>query len=128
MVKPLVTLTLIILIGLAGDFGNVGASQKARDPVFDAFWKRFRTAVLRSDQQAVASLTKLPFLFENRQRSREQFIKIQNQLFTRKIKRCFRTGKPITEGEMYDLFCGELIFYFGKVNGEFKFLEFGVND
>jgi hypothetical protein len=73
-------------------------------------------------------MTRFPFLFESRERSRNEFVRIQNRLFTRKIRKCFAAAKPQPEGEMYDVFCGALIFYFGRVDGEFKFLEFGVND
>lgn len=124
----LLALLLLLIILPAGDLLDISASQKGRDPTFSAFWKRFRGAVVKSDRQAVASMTKFPFLFESRERSRDEFIKIQSQLFSRKIKKCFLTAKPVPEGEMYDVFCGELIFYFGKVDGEFKFFEFGVND
>jgi hypothetical protein len=50
-------------------------------------------------------------------------------LFTRKVRRCIATAKPVKEGDSYDLFCGELIFYFSKdTEGKYQFREFGVND
>ena len=83
----------------------------------------------RNDKETIANVTKLPFLYESKERDRAGFIQIFNQLFTRKIRQCIAKAKPVKEGENYDVFCGQLIFYFGKdTDGKFKFLEFGVND
>lgn len=98
------------------------------DPEFTAFLTKFRAAISGNDKAAVASMTKLPFLYENKERNREEFIRIYSELFTPKIRRCLATAKPLKEGENYDLFCGQLIFYLGKDSGEYKLLEFGVND
>ena len=98
------------------------------DPQFSAFWQRFKTALSKNDKEAVASMTKLPFLYENKPRSRAGFIRIYPQLFTPAVRRCIVRAKPLREGENYDVFCGELIFYFGKDGDEFKLLEFGAND
>jgi len=96
---------------------------------FATFWKNFKGAVARNDKQAIADVTKLPFLFDSKERDREGFLKIYSQLFTPKIRRCIGKAKATKEGENYDVFCGELIFYFGKdTDGKYKFLEFGVND
>ncbi len=98
------------------------------DPEFKRFLTRFRAAISRNDHEAVASMTKLPFLYESKERDRAEFIRIYPQLFTPRIRRCLAKAKPLKEGENYDLFCGQLIFYLGKDAGEYKLLEFGVND
>jgi len=116
----LITIVLLLLLI---------ASPAYSQSTFASFWISFKAAVARNDKQAVADLTKLPFLFDSTERDRDAFIKIYPQLFTRKLRRCLATAKPTKEGEKYDLYCGELIFYFGKdTDGKFKFLEFGVND
>lgn len=122
----LASLLVLILIGSA-IFGDVAQSQTA-EPEFTAFLTRFRAAISKNDKEAVASMTKLPFLYESKERSREEFIRIYPQLFTPAIRRCLVRAKPLKEGENYDLFCGQLIFYLGKDSGEYKLLEFGVND
>jgi hypothetical protein len=107
---------------------TLAAQPKNADPAFLKFWSNFRTAIVKNDKETVVSMTKLPFLFDNQERSRSEFLKIYDQLFTRKVKRCFATAKPLREGDNYDVFCAGLIFYFGKVDGEYKLLEFGVDD
>ena len=108
----------------------VASAQKpTMDPEFSTFWKSFKELVAKNDKDAIADITKLPFLYDSKERDRAGFIKIYPQLFTPKIRRCFVSAKPTKEQENYDVFCGELIFYFGKdSDGKYKLLEFGVND
>ncbi|HEY0077305.1 MAG TPA: hypothetical protein VGB73_01575 [Pyrinomonadaceae bacterium] len=103
-------------------------STAQKSETFAAFFLRFKTAVARDDREAVASMTKLPFLLESRELDRAGFIKRYRQLFDRKVKRCFANGKTIRDGDSFSLFCGETIFLFGKVEGQYRFLEIGVND
>jgi hypothetical protein len=116
---------LLILVSL-----TITSAQTTTKPeTFPAFWTSFKAAMARNDKEAIADVTKLPFLFDSKERDRAGFIQIFNQLFTRKIRQCIAKAKPSKEGEHYDVFCGELIFYFGKdTDGKYKFLEFGVND
>ena len=118
-------LILVLLVSLT----TTSAQTSAKSEHFPAFWASFKAAMARNDKEAIADVTKLPFLFDSKERDRAGFIQIFNQLFTRKIRQCIAKAKPVKEGENYDVFCGELIFYFGKdTDGKFKFLEFGVND
>ena len=121
--KLLLTSVLLVLMTFVST-----NSQTTADP-FTIFWKEFKAAVARNDKEAIANVTKLPFLYESKERDRAGFIKIYPQLFTPKIRRCIAKAKLVKEQENYDVFCGELIFYFGKdTDGKYKFLEFGVND
>ena len=116
---------LVILVSLT----ITSAQTTAKPETFPAFWTSFKAAMARNDKEAIADVTKLPFLFDSKERDRAGFIQIFNQLFTRKIRQCIAKAKPEKEGENYDVFCGELIFYFGKdTDGKYKFLGFGVND
>lgn len=125
--NPKQTLAAIVLTLIAMNATIAQTSSKPES--FVSFWKTFRAAIARNDKQAVADLTKLPFLFDSKERDRAGFLRIYGQLFTRKIRRCMATAKTTREGENYDVFCGELIFYFGKdTDGKYKLLEFGVND
>ena len=103
------------------------AQTKVHDQHFQSFWRKFKVAVAKNDKHAVASMTKLPFLFESQERTRAQFIKIYNQLFDLKVRRCFATAKALREEDVYEVFCAKRIFYFGKVEGEYKLIEFGVD-
>jgi len=121
--KPLSILVILVSLTITS------AQTTATPETFPAFWTSFKAAMARNDKEAIADVTKLPFLFESKERDRAGFIQIFNQLFTRKIRQCIARAKPSKEGENYDVFCGELIFYFGKdIDGKYKFLEFGVND
>ena len=126
--KSLIKTTLIfslVLIFVAAH----AQPQTTANETFTSFWKNFKAAIARNDKQAVADLTKLPFLFDSRERDRAGFIKIYPQLFTPKIRRCIATAKPLKEQEGYDIFCGEIIFYFGKdADGKWKLSDFGPND
>jgi len=116
--------TIIVLLFSMG----VVEAQTTND-AFNSFWKTFKAAMAKNDKEAVANLTKLPFLYDSRERDRAGFIKIYDQLFTRKVRRCVATAKLMKEQDNYEIFCGQLIFYFGKdSDGKYKFLEFGVND
>lgn len=98
------------------------------DQNFEAFWAKFKAAVAKDDKEAVAPMTKLPFLFESKERTREEFIKtVYDQLLDRRVKRCFATAKLVKEGDPYEVFCGKHIFHFGLVEGSYKFTEFAVD-
>ena len=105
------------------------AQTPTKPETFAAFWKTFKAAIARNDKEAIADQTKLPFLYDSQERDRAGFLKIYGQLFTRKVRRCIATAKPVKEGDSYDVFCGELILYFSKdTEGKYQFREFGVND
>ena len=103
-------------------------AQPGSDREFNAFWLRFRTAVVKNEKEAVASMTRFPFLYDSKEQSRAEFIAIEKNLFTPRVRKCFATAKPLKEGDVYDVFCKGIIFYFGKSRGEYKFLEFGPDD
>jgi hypothetical protein len=122
--RQLATVFLLALI-----ISSVPAQTSANQETFASFWKTFKAAIARNDKEAIADLTKLPFLYDSQERDRTGFLKIYSQLFTRKVRRCMATAKPVKEGDSYDVFCGELIFYFSKeTDGKYRFREFGVND
>jgi len=120
----LATVALLALIG-----SNVPAQTSANQETFGSFWKTFKAAIARNDKEAIADLTKLPFLYDSQERDRTGFLKIYGQLFTRKVRRCMATAKPKKAADTYEVYCGELIFYFSKdTEGKYQFREFGVND
>ena len=98
------------------------------DPAFNAFWIKFKAAVARNNKAGVADMTKLPFLMGGEDLDRAGFLKQYSSLFTPKIRRCFARAKPTRDQDAMEIFCGDQIFLFAKVDGVYKFTEIGVND
>ena len=120
-------LTTMLVLFIAITIAN--GQTSSRPETFATFWKTFKAAIAKNDKEAVADLTKLPLYMDNGEQDRAGFIKRYNQLFTRKIRRCIATAKPVKEQEGYDIFCGEVIFYFERdKDGKYKFFNFGPND
>lgn len=126
--KPVVLSVVVML--LLGGLPQVWAQGRSAriDPAFTAFWIKFKAAVARNDKGVVADLTKLPFMIENTDLDRAAFIKQYGLLFTPRVRRCFTRAKPTKDQDAYEIFCGQQIFLFGKVDGVYKFTEIGVND
>jgi len=126
--KPVVLCVVMML--LLGGLPQVWAQGRSArvDPAFTAFWIKFKAAVARRDKGAVADLTKLPFMIESTDLDRAGFIKQYGLLFTPRVRRCFARARPTKDQDAYEIFCGEQIFLFGKVDGSYKFTEIGVND
>ena len=120
---------LVTVVLILGTVATVSAQTKVADSGFDSFWKTFKAVMAKNDKEAVADMTKLPFLYDSKERDRAGFIRIYPSLFSPKIRKCIATAKLVKDQENYEVFCGQLIFYFGKdSDGKYKFLEFGVND
>ncbi|HEX6729964.1 MAG TPA: hypothetical protein VF074_08130 [Pyrinomonadaceae bacterium] len=123
--------TLGLLVFLASTVQAAGQRRgPTSDPSFNAFWVQFKDAIAKNDKNRVADLTKLPFMLRNIDQDRAGFIKEYPSLFTPRMRRCIPRAKVTKEyqGDGYEIFCGELIFYFSKVDGVWKFTEVGVND
>jgi hypothetical protein len=109
---------------------TAGAEIKPEAGSFPAFWVQFKAAVAKGDKAAIAEMTKIPFPYGTKQLSKAEFIKECGELFNKKTQRCFSKAKPVKEDDRdsYNVFCGEEIFSFGKVNGEYRFTDIGMND
>ena len=107
---------------------------EAKDPPppaeFAAFWKEFKSAVAKNDKEAVVALSDVSLFRRNGQFSKEAFLKEYPFLFRRDVRECLATAKPEkeTHRDSYLVGCGEEIFYFGKVNGAYRFTDIGMND
>ena len=117
-------LTLLMLTAVASDVQ--GQQAKSTQP-FAPFWSQFKAALAKNDKESVASMTKFPFYW-GEELTRGEFIKKYNEIFDRKIQRCFAKAKPIKDRESYSVFCGESIYVFEKVEGKYKFTAVGAND
>jgi hypothetical protein len=125
--KPLLVSALALLM-LCPVQLHAHNNQSQVSQSFKTFWMKLKTAVAANDREAVASMTKLPFLFDNQDLNREGFIKRYDEIIDRKARRCFAREKPLREQESYEIFCGQMIYYFSQDNGEWKFVSIGVND
>lgn len=115
------------------------AEQEAKAPPaiqkeFDGFIKGFRAAVKAGDAEAIAGLTKLPFMNDDGIATPAQFReKIYARSFDKKTRACLRREKAIYErdGENKDaffVFCGESIYVFNRTPAGFRFTDIGAND
>lgn len=104
------------------------SSSAFADASFDAFWTKFKTAVVKKDKSAVASMTKFPCLLDSDQLNKAQFFAKYDQIFDKSTVGCFAKAKPMQDKGSYLIFCGEEIYYFSKVNGSWMLTENGVND
>jgi hypothetical protein len=118
-------LTLLLVIDPAS---SAEVKREARS--FDAFWTQFKAAVAKGDKAAIAAMTKFPFDNGAKLLSKAEFIKQYGELFDRNTQRCFSKAKPVKDDkrDSYNVFCGETIFGFAKVDGEYRFIDVGVND
>ena len=106
-----------------------GAEIKPEARSFAAFWVEFKAAVAKNDKTAITEMTKFPF-DAGSHLSKADFIKHYASFFRQETRRCFSKAKPIKEDDRdrYLVFCGEDIFGFEKVNGEYRFTDIGMND
>jgi hypothetical protein len=100
----------------------------AADAQFDAFWVKFKLALKTNDKAAIASMTKLPYTIADKPLNKAAYIAQIDSVFTSKVRKCLQKGKPIFDHESYMAFCGEEIFVFEKVKGQWMFTEIGAND
>jgi len=124
--------TLLITITLLLPLLAVRAEERpAPKEPFPTFWARFKTAVARDDRKAVVAATDLRFFNQNKlakHQAKAAFIRDYPSFFTKKVKKCFATAKPVLDRDSYFVFCGEEIFVFEKVNGAYKFTSIDMND
>ncbi len=94
----LVALLLGLLVGLPTTSSGQG------DPSINAFWEKFRTAVIQKDKTTVANLSgfpiEMPYMVRE-VKTRAQFLRRYNEIFNGEADaaKCFRTAKPATEKE-----------------------------
>jgi hypothetical protein len=95
---------------------------------FAPFWTDFSTAAKAGDTAKVRSLTKFPFLYDQKERGEDGFEAIWKGLFTAKARTCLGKGKPVKDQQIYVVFCGDIGFYFEKTPAGWRFVEIGAND
>jgi hypothetical protein len=118
----------VILLLITTLFAPAANAVTKPDKQFDAFFAKFKTALAKKDKNAVADMTKLPFLYDSKQLDKNQFIAKFDQIVPASARACLQKEKPLVDNSVTEVFCGEAIYCFEKVKGEYKFTEIGVND
>ena len=96
--------------------------------VDDASWNDWRAALRANDPQALARVTVLPFLYEGRPLDGAQFAaQAAPPLFTPARRRCLQAAAPQAEGERRVLWCAPYAFYFTRVDGAWRLVEFAAD-
>ena len=122
--------SLIILISVLG----VGGTAFQTDPSIDTFWMKFRTAVIKGDKDAVATMAQFPITMPYGVpaiRTRAQLLKRYRDLFNRQADavKCFGSAKPEADPAIKNQFtvaCKDaagndvVIYDFVKVRGVWK--------
>ena len=123
--KFLFSTTLIFLLAIA-PAGSAEIKPEARS--FAEFWTQFKAAVVKGDKAVIAGMTKFPFA--DKLQTKADFVKQCDELFSAKVRRCFRNAKPVKADnrDSYSVFCGETIFVFEKGKDGYQFTDLGVND
>ena len=98
------------------------------DPAFLAFWERFREAVTFDDREAVRAMTRLPITLEGEAYDGAGFVERFDWLFTSNEKECFASETPHRDDDVYEVFCGGMIFVFRDDGGGYRFTEIGADD
>jgi len=93
-----------------------------------SFWTRFQAAVVKGDAEAIASMTQLPFMLDNRNLDKAKFVKAVPQIFSTKMKTCIAKAKPVKDKDGFEIFCGEQMYVFEQKGGKFLFVTLGAND
>src|SRR5205807_10425950 len=87
----------VLLIALGGICVNSASAQN--DPTKETFWTNFKTAVIKGDKEAVASMVQFPITMPYGVpaiRTKAQLLKRYRDLFNRQsdAAKCFTDAKP----------------------------------
>ena len=101
-----------------------------KDESFAPFWAQFKTAVASKNKEAIAAMTKFPFVYRSSILTKADFMKQCDAIFSAKVQRCLGNAKAVKadDRDSYSVFCGETIFVFEKGNGGYQFTDVGEND
>lgn len=116
-----VWLSLILVICLQ-------QSASAADREFDQFFAKFKLSIQSSDSNSLASMTRLPLLFNGKQLNKAQFLSQCEKIFPGKVRCCLLKEHPIRDSNSYFVNCGEQIYVFSRVNQHYQLTDIDVND
>jgi|SRR5579885_7646 hypothetical protein len=92
----------LVLCTLVGSVGVAGVKTPAADATMNAFWDKFKAAVIKGDREAVFAMSAVPITMEQGFpgiRTKAQFMKNYKHIFAGEADaaRCFKTAKPETD-------------------------------
>jgi len=105
MFKATVLLTAFLATAICFSPTSVSAQTD-----FDAFWSKFKTAVVSGDKEAVASMTRFPLTMPfgmKAVRTRAELLKRYAGIFNKEADaaRCFQATKPVKDQKAYAVWC-----------------------
>jgi hypothetical protein len=104
----------LVLCTLVGSVGIAGVRPLAADAAMNAFWDKFKSAVIKGDREAVFAMSAVPVTLEEslpRIKTKAQFMKYYGHIFAGEADaaKCFRTAKPETDAsrpKYFTVACG----------------------
>lgn len=128
--KIIVAITFALLtLSVCLAFPSQNNQRETAPPAVNAFWIKFQSAVAKNDREAVASMARFPLEMPygvRSIRSKAQLMKNYGKIFDAPTRKCFAEARPefdeAQKGKFY-IGCGEaMMYWFGLVRGEYKFL------
>ena len=127
----------ILLVGILAAGIWFSSTSVSAQSDFDAFWTKFKAAVVAGDKVAVANMTKfplgMPYGYGNI-RTRAEFLKRYEKYMNLEanVKRCFQATKPVKDEKAYAVSCTfkgnpetsddrPIQYYFAKTKTGWKF-------
>jgi len=121
-----------ILIFIIGALMVCAASAQTRKSEQTRAWKRFQTAIVRSDKTAVAAMIKFPIEasiveseLDHKIETKADFVKYYNQIFTKARRKLIARGKyePIEDEDEFNFVIEETggyhVFRFRKIGATY---------
>jgi hypothetical protein len=102
--------------------------QQRDSSAVEIFWSKFQKAVVKSDKETVASMTRLPLSMPygmKSVKSKAQLMREYGKIFDSETRKCFEKARPEMENvksKRFSISCGEaMMYWFELVRGEYKF-------
>src|ERR1700742_805975 len=104
----------LLLCALIGSTGIAGTKAPAADSAMNAFWDKFKAAVIKGDREVIFAMSAVPVTMEQgfpSIRTRAQFMKNYKHIFAGEADaaKCFKTAKPETDAsrpKYFTVSCG----------------------
>ncbi len=128
MLLALTTMSFVTVCGISAPNQAIAAPAPVVSKEFLTFWEKFKDALRKNDKNALADMTKLPYLDDEKKLNKAGFIKKSESIFNASTSKCLLREKPVADQDSVMLFCGDSIYIFNKDQGQYKFTEIGVND
>jgi len=106
--------SVLVLIALIGAVGVGSTKPLGADASMNAFWDKFKAAVIKGDKESVFAMSALPIEIEYslpKIKTKAQFMKNYKHIFVGEANaaKCFQTAKPdvdATNKKVFTVACG----------------------